>query len=73
MDTGEISIFVIFFGLLAVIIVFTFFKNRARCIAWEELASQVGLISKPGNYWGNYPTVSGVYHGRPLLLQGERI
>jgi len=68
MDTGEISIFVIFFGLLAVILVFAFINRRARRAAWEELASQVGLNFDPGNYWGKSPTVSGIYRGHSLAL-----
>jgi hypothetical protein len=68
MDTGEISIFVVFFGLLAVILVFAFINRRARRAAWEELASQLGLNFDPGNYWRKSPSVSGTYHGHSLVL-----
>jgi hypothetical protein len=68
MDTGEISIFVIFFGLLAVILVFVFINRRARRAVWGELGSQLGLNYYPGNYWGKSPSVNGTYHGHSLVL-----
>jgi len=68
MDSGEISVFVIFFGLLAVIVAVSYFNRRARRAAWDELASQNGLIFEPGNYRGKSPSVSGVYRGHSLLV-----
>jgi hypothetical protein len=68
MDTGEISIFVIVFGFLAVFLIISLVNYRTRRAAWQELASQVGLNYEPGNLWGKYPAVRGVFHGRSLVL-----
>jgi len=68
MDSGEISIFVILIGLVAVIVAVNFFNSWARRAAWDELAFQNGLIFEPGNYWGKSPSLSGVYRGHSLLL-----
>jgi hypothetical protein len=68
MDSGEISIFVIVLGLMAIVVVFSIFNSRARQAGWREAASQAGLAYEPGSFWGKSPFISGVFHGRSLAL-----
>ena len=61
---GMISIAVVFGAVL----LFTYLQQRARVRAWSELASELGLVCKPGRNAWSQVAVQGDYQGHALTM-----
>lgn len=58
-------------AFFVVISVLGYLRGQRRNAAWRELAARNGLQFEPGNVL-SYPSVSGQYRGRNLLLKNLR-
>lgn len=76
MDFNLAAVFPVLFCLFVIALfisaaVLGYLRSQKRNAAWQELASRNGLRFEPGGML-SYPSVSGMYRGRNLLLKNIR-